>query len=160
MNSHEELLQRLFQCLNAHDHEGVAACYQEQATFRDIAFTLKGRKQIHAMWAMICLPDDKGTPSDIVATVEELTADGSGGRAVVVDDYTFRSTKKRVHNRVRSTFEFRDGLILRQIDQCSAVDWARQAFGNAFGTFLGIAGPVRRMLTMSKLKKAQPQAFE
>ena len=37
MHDHEELLQRLFQLLNAHNHEGMAACYHEEATFEEFA---------------------------------------------------------------------------------------------------------------------------
>ena len=40
MHYNEELLTKLFQCLNAHDHGGMADCYGEEAAFQDIAFTL------------------------------------------------------------------------------------------------------------------------
>lgn len=160
MHSHEELLRRLFDCLNAHDHEGMAACYHEQATFRDIAFTLKGRIQIHAMWDMICSPDAAGTPSDIVVTVEDVSANHATGKARIVDDYTLRSTKRKVHNRIESSFEFRDGLIFRQIDSCDAVDWAKQAFGPGKRWIMGHIGPLRRLGAMSNLKKTRSKAFQ
>ena len=151
MHTHEELLQRLFQLLNDHDHKGMAACYHEQATFRDIAFTLNGRKQIHAMWDMICSPTkEDGLVSDIVVTVEELTAIDSTGRAVVVDDYTFRDTGKPVHNSIVSTFEFRDGLIFSQNDECDAADWAKKAFGGFSGFIAGHVGFIRRGKAMKK----------
>lgn len=159
MLAHEELLTRLFQYLNNHDVEGMAACYHEDARFRDIAFTLEGRRQIHAMWDMICSVNDEGVESDIVVTVEELNANDSSGHAVIVDDYTFRDTKRKVLNRIESRFQFRDGLIYRHDDACDAVCWARQAFGGVSGFVAGHVGFVRRSKAMSKLKALRPQAF-
>lgn len=49
MLPNEQLLTKPFQCFNTHDHNGLADCYLDDATFRDIAFTLKGKRQIHAM---------------------------------------------------------------------------------------------------------------
>ena len=67
------------------DHEAMASCYHSSATFEDIAFDLRGVRQIHAMWHMIC-------ERDIRVTFEVLDADEHNGRVNVVDDYTFSST--------------------------------------------------------------------
>ncbi len=91
MHANEQLLTKLFQCLNAHDHGGMAECYHKNATLQDIAFRLSGRDEIHAMWEMICKDNSKGK-SDIQATVLRLKADDARGDSVVVDDYTFRKT--------------------------------------------------------------------
>ncbi|MCA9057542.1 MAG: nuclear transport factor 2 family protein, partial [Planctomycetaceae bacterium] len=149
----------LFDSLNAHDHSGIAACYHEQATFRDIAFTLNGRVQIHAMWDMICSPSEQGTPSDIVATVSELSANDKTGKARIVDDYTLRSTGRTVHNAIDSSFRFQDGLIISQVDHCSAPAWARQAYGPGMRLLMGYVGPFRRWGAMRKLKSIRPDAF-
>lgn len=37
--------------------EEPAACYHPDATFEDIAFPLRGKKQIHGMWHMIAETD-------------------------------------------------------------------------------------------------------
>ncbi len=159
MQSQEELLRRLFACLDAHDHEGMAACYHEQATFEDIAFTLEGRPQIHAMWDMICSPDEKGTPSDIKVTHEDPWADGQKWKIKIVDKYTLRSTNRKVINEIESTFEFRDGLIIKQTDKCHAPDWAWQAYGPGMRILMGYVGPFRRWGAMRKLKKFRPEIF-
>ncbi len=160
MHPNEELLTRLFQRLNAHDSDGMADCYHEKATFNDIAFTLSGRKQIYAMWDMICSPNKDGVPSDIKAAVQELSANDSTGRAVVVEDYTYRDTRLPVHNKIISTFEFRDGLIFRQKDDCDPVCWANQAFGGVKGFIAGHIELARRWKAMNKLKEERPQAFQ
>ncbi len=44
MHPNEQFLRTLFERLNAHDASGVAACYDEQASFQDIAFRLNNKK--------------------------------------------------------------------------------------------------------------------
>lgn len=159
MHPNEQLLTKLFQCLNAHDHNGMADCYDEKATFRDIAFDLTGKQQIHAMWDMACSDNKSGVKSDIKATVKELSANDSTGRVVVIDDYTFRDTGRKVHNPIVSTFEIRNGKIIKQTDDCDPASWASQAFGGFKGFIAGHVGFVRRSKAMKKLKAEHPQAF-
>ena len=150
MHPNAALLTKLFQCLNSHDSKGMAECYHETATFRDIAFKLDGRQKIHAMWDMICSDNERGK-SDIVATVQELSANDTTGRAGVVDDYTFRDTGRKVHNKITSVFGFKDGKIVTQTDDCDAASWARQTFGGLKGFVAGHVGFIRRRSAMKKL---------
>lgn len=159
MQQTEELLTRLFRCLNAHDPIGMAECYGEEAAFQDIAFILLNKREIHAMWDMICSDNKKRIKSDIEATVKELSANDSTGRAVVIDDYTFRDTGRKVHNQIVSTFSFQDGKIIKQIDECDSVSWGRQAFGGIQGYVAGHVEFIRRGKAMKKLKSERPQAF-
>lgn len=159
MQDNEELLTRLFRCLNAHDPNGRADCYAEDATFTDIAFTLRNKREIHAMWDMICSDNKERIKSDIAVTVTELSAGDTKGRAVVIDDYTFRDTGRKVHDRIVSTFSFRDGKIIKQTDECDSVDWAHQAFGGIQGYVAGHVEFIRRSKAMGKLKAERPQAF-
>lgn len=159
MHPNEQLLTRLFQCLNAHDHNGLADCYHEDATFQDVAFTLRGKRQIHAMWDMACSDNKTRVKSDIRATVKELSANESTGRVLVIDDYTFRDTGRKVHNQIVSTFEFSNGKIIKQRDDCNAALWASQAFGGFKGFLAGHVSFMRRYKAMRKLKEERPQAF-
>ena len=45
-----DLVEQFFDALQAKDRVAIAACYAEDAKFRDIAFELSGKKEIHAMW--------------------------------------------------------------------------------------------------------------
>jgi len=156
MHPHAELLASLFEFLNAHEHERMADCYHQHASFKDIAFSLHGRDRIHAMWEMFCTDNEHGK-SDISVTVEELEANDSTGWARIVDNYTIRDSKRvpkpRVRNPITSSFEFRDGLILVQKDDCDRVTWAKQAFGGVEGFVMGHCGIIRRCGAMSKLKR-------
>jgi hypothetical protein len=49
-----ELLETFYKSLKNNEHQKIANCYHQDATFTDIAFNIEGRKHIHAMWHMIC----------------------------------------------------------------------------------------------------------
>ena len=136
MHPNAELLQRLFSALDRHDHWAMAACYHPEATFRDIAFDLRGRRQIHSMWHMIC-------EGDIRVKFKVAHADDHEGRLRLVDTYTFgaiRLAAKRgrlVRNVVTCQLRFRDGLIIEHRNTCDARAWAKAALGGPIGFFAG-----------------------
>lgn len=138
-------IEKLFAWLDRHGHASMAECYQLDAMFSDIAFDLRGRKQIHAMWHMIC-------QTDIRCTVEDISADDATGRARIVDVYTFSNTGRRVQNRITSQFRFRGGLIIEHQDSCDPLQWARQAFGGIKGEIAGRVSFVRRRAATRKLE--------
>ncbi len=131
MHTNAVLLQRLFSSLNQHNHEAMAACYHSKASFTDIAFDLRGKQQIHAMWHMICQPDDH--TSDIHIMFNVIHADDRSGWVNLVDDYTFSSTRRKVTNVIDSHFCFEDGLIVKQHDFCDPRAWASMAVGGFSG---------------------------
>jgi hypothetical protein len=148
MHDNPLLLHRLFDALDHHDHRTMASCYHSAANFRDIAFDLRGKKQIHSMWHMIC-------DGDIRATYEVVDANDREGRVALVDTYTFGGAKdppkkgRPVRNVVDSRFVFQDGLIARHHDFCDAREWARSALGGSIG-FLAGRIPFLRSRTASK----------
>ncbi len=153
MHEHELVVRRLYDALSRHDHATMAACYAEEATFRDIAFALRGKTAIHAMWHMIC----QGDIRPVLITVE---ADQVTGRATLVDHYTFGAQKdpckagRPVRNEVESRFAFREGLIVEHHDCCDPWRWAAQALGVPLGF---VAGRVRFL--RSKKAKDKLEAF-
>lgn len=146
MHPHVLLLQRLFTALNRHDASGMADCYHPRATFRDIAFQLEGRDQIHGMWRMICA-------GDIHATFEVLFADDERGRVRLIDEYTFSDTGRKVRNVIDSQFRFADHAVVEQRDACDARAWASMAIGGISGFVAGRVGLLRRIKARRKLKK-------
>ena len=145
MHANGALLQRLFTALDDHDHPTMAACYHPDATFHDIAFNLRGRSDIHAMWHMIC------EDSDIRATFEVLHANDDEGRVALIDHYTFSDTALKVRNVIDSTFRFRQGSIVRHHDHCDPRAWAAMAFPSGVRGFL--AGNLRVMRSLAATRK-------
>jgi len=152
MHANAALLRKLFAALREHDHLTMASCYHPKARFRDIAFDLHGVEDIYDMWRMICT-------GDIRVKVEAVEADDRAGLVKLVDDYTIsrsRLSRKRhpVHNVIKSRFRFKDGLILRQDDDCDAREWARQALGHGpFGFLAGRIRLMRSLVAKAKLAK-------
>jgi hypothetical protein len=127
----------------------MAECYAPAASFRDIAFDLDGKSQIHGMWQMIC------EGSDIRATFEVIHADDREGRVALIDHYTFSDTKFKVRNVIDARFRFQNGLIVQHHDECDAKAWAEMAFHGGIRGFL--AG--RSRLVRSRAAKAKLKAF-
>ena len=145
MHPNALLLQRLFSSLDRKDDKAMAACYHTDATFQDIAFKLRGKREIADMWRMICT-------GDIHSTFEIIHADDKTGRVRVIDEYTFSDTGRRVRNAIDSRFPFRDHLVIEQRDEGDPREWAAMAMGGVKGFLAGHISPLRRFKARRKLK--------
>jgi ketosteroid isomerase-like protein len=132
----DELIQRFYAAFAARDGATMAACYTPDATFADPVFTDLRDGEPGAMWRMLT-----GRAQDLEITLAEHEADDERGSAHWLADYTF-STGRRVHNDVRATFRFRDGLIAEHRDAFALHAWARQALGPV-GLLLGWSPPLQ-----------------
>src|SRR4051812_33537271 len=150
MHPNAALLHKLFTALRERDHATMAACYHPRARFRDIAFSLRRRFWIHAMWRMIC----RDEVAIRVAEFEILAADDRAGRARILETYLYHSPgkpPKLVRNAIRSRFRFAGGRIISHDDDCDAKPWAAQAIGGRVGGFL--AGRIRLLRSAVALVK-------
>ncbi|HEX6388186.1 MAG TPA: nuclear transport factor 2 family protein [Solirubrobacteraceae bacterium] len=115
-----ELIERLYGAMNAHDGEGMAACYADDAVFEDPAFGELRDGRVKDMWRMLC------------ARAEDLTVDlreHDDASAHWVATYTFR-TGRKVVNDIQARFAFgADGLISDHRDDFDLRRWAAQALG-------------------------------
>jgi ketosteroid isomerase-like protein len=146
MNNNALLIEKLFTSLDKHDHQSMADCYHTDARFTDIAFDLTGKKQIHAMWHLIC-------EGNIHTTLISFDADEQKGKAELVDEYTFSDTGRPVKNTITSNFKFQNGLIVEHHDICDAEDWAEQALGGVKGFLAGKFGFLRGLTASQKLSE-------
>ena len=124
-------IRRLYEGLDQHDGEAMAACYHPDATFEDPAFGKLSGVEAGDMWRMLTRP-----PSDVRVELREHEASGGTGSANWIATYTFTRTGRPVVNDVRARFRFRDGLIADHVDSFSFATWSRQALG-APGLLLG-----------------------
>lgn len=152
MHPNAALLHKLFTALAAHDPLTIASCYHPKAHFRDIAFDLRGVDDIYDMWRMVCREE-----TDIKVDFDVVEANDRDGRARLVEDYRIGASNapprpgRPVHNEIESNFEFEDGLIRGQIDDCDPKAWARQAMKNRIMGYL--AGRIRLMRSLGARKK-------
>jgi len=122
------------------DAAAMNACYAADVSFEDPVFGKLAGDRPRAMWTMLC-----GTLRDFSLTYEILRADDLSGEARWIATYTYTSTGRRVCNHVHSTFAFRDGKIVCQIDTFDLWRWSAQALG-PLGTLLGWSPIVRRRI--------------
>lgn len=119
----DELIQRFYDAFTRLDGDAMAACYTPDASFSDPVFADLRGAEPGAMWRMLT-----GRARDLRITLAEHEAGEEHGSAHWLADYTFR-TGRKVHNDVRASFRFRDGLIAEHRDAFSFYSWARQALG-------------------------------
>jgi ketosteroid isomerase-like protein len=140
----EATIRRLYEALDRHDGEAMAACYAPDARFADPVFPELHGDQPGDMWRMLT-----ARASDLRCELPDARADAQAGAARWVATYTFGQTGRRVTNRVRSDFRFADdGLILEQRDDFHFWRWARQALG-APGLLLGWSPLLRKRVRAS-----------
>jgi len=124
---------RLYAAFERLDGEAMAACYALGASFDDEAFSLRGREQIGAMWAMLC--DAVKAKGRDVWRLEASAITERG--AHWEPTYRFSATGRMVHNIIDAEFEFdAAGLIVRHRDRFDFWRWSRQALGTP-GLLLG-----------------------
>ncbi|MBK9175871.1 MAG: nuclear transport factor 2 family protein [Flavobacteriales bacterium] len=118
------VIQRFYEAFVARDAAAMASCYASDARFSDPAFGDLDAAQVRAMWKMLL-----GRSNDLRVKHRVLTEDARRGTAEWHAFYTFSGTGRKVHNIIRSEFELRDGLIVRQRDHFDFWRWSRQALG-------------------------------
>jgi ketosteroid isomerase-like protein len=136
MSREVETIQHFYQRFAALDAQAMAACYAEDAEFADPAFSLRGRREIGGMWAMLCTAVAEKGRDVWSLQASDIRAEGARGFAHWEPRYRFSATGRLVHNIIDAEFEFKDGLIVRHRDHFDFYRWSRQALG-APGLLLG-----------------------
>ncbi|MBV2150000.1 nuclear transport factor 2 family protein [Sphingobium sp. AS12] len=150
MHANANMLNELYSALDRGDHPTMAALYHPEAHFHDIAFDLRGKRLIHAMWHMIY---DNG----IETKIESVEADDKVGSASIVDRYDFEKdlahgrAGRPVRNAIRSQFRFRDGLIIEHYDHSDPHAWGKAAMGGPKGFLAGRFRFLRSSVARGKL---------
>jgi ketosteroid isomerase-like protein len=123
-DANRELIQRLYDALDRHDGEAMAACYAKDAKFHDPAFGDLYGPEVGEMWRMLT-----SRAEDLDVELREHDADDQVGHAHWIATYTFTQTGRPVVNDVRAKFVFADGAISHHVDEFAYGRWARQALG-------------------------------
>lgn len=158
MHPHEELIRAFYAAFARRDAQAMARCYHPQVFFSDPVFPALRAEEAGDMWRMLL-----ERAADLEVALEEARADGEGGFARWTARYTFSRTGRRVENRVRAMFAFRDGLIVRHYDHFPFWRWAGQALGplgRAMGWFAPLKWKVRKdaATALEKFRFSSPPA--
>lgn len=142
MHPNAALIESFYQAFQRRDHAAMARCYGPDIVFQDEVFALEGWR-VAAMWRMLC-----ERAADLRIEYGDISADETAGSASWEAWYTFSATGRYVHNRIRASFVFREGRIIRHTDQFELHRWAAQALGLK-GLLLGWSPPVQRAIRKS-----------
>jgi hypothetical protein len=126
---------RLYDAFGRLDGVAMQACYADDARFDDEAFSLRGAREIGAMWTMLC---DNVRNSEAGRAAWQLQTHDLGEDRVRWEvHYLFGPQQRRVHNVIDARFDFdAAGRITRHHDRFDFWLWSRQALG-APGWLLG-----------------------
>lgn len=134
MNANEQLVNKFYKAFTQKDFNTMVECYHPEATFKDEAFDLKGKKQVGSMWSMLI---ERGT--DLKMEFSSVQANDLNGKAHWEAWYTFSSTGNKVHNIIDANFTFKEGKIFTHRDSFDFHRWASQSLGIT-GKLLGWTG--------------------
>lgn len=122
----KETIEQFYTAFAAKDPDAMVACYHKDIHFEDPAFgVLKGEKA-GQMWHMLC-NSQKG--KEFHVTFSNVTYQEEKGTARWEAQYEFSATGRKVHNKIKASFEFKDDKIIKHIDSFSLRTWASQAMG-------------------------------
>ncbi len=124
MSQNIELVKQFYTAFQNKDAATMASLYHPDASFQDEVFTLKG-EDIGLMWTMLC-----ARGKDMTMTFRDVTSTSPNQVTCHWEPvYTFSGTGRKVHNRIDTLMEFKDGKIWKQKDTFSFWNWASQALG-------------------------------
>lgn len=142
MNNNQALIRKFYTAFQQKDFLTMQSLYHPEATFSDPVFNNLNSAEVKAMWQMLLT-----SSKDLRVEFSEVTDAGARWDAW----YTFSRSGRPVHNIVRSSFTFREGLIFTQKDDFNFWRWSRQALG-MFGTLLGWSSVVKNKVRATARK--------
>lgn len=140
MHPNAELIARFYSAFADQDAAAMGSCYDPSVTFSDPVFPELDYPHVTAMWRMFC-----SGRSDLTVTFDGVHADDTRGSARWDAQYTFPPTGRPVRNRIKASFGFADGKIVRHEDRFNFYRWARMALG-PIGWTLGWTPIVRKQV--------------
>lgn len=142
MHPNAELITKFYTAFQKLDAETMASCYAPDVHFSDPVFTSLHGAEASDMWRMLA-----SRAKDFSLVFDGVEADEQTGKAHWVATYLFSQTGNMVVNDIHASFIFRDGKIVRHIDNFDLWRWSRQALGFK-GLLLGwthiVHGAVRK----------------
>jgi ketosteroid isomerase-like protein len=151
MNENKTTITTFYTALANADASRMSECYHPDVLFRYPIFgELKGN-HVFLMWKML-LESGKENFKISFSVVKSNTHVGS---ATWIANYRFSKTNNPVCNIISSQFYFKDGLIIKQVDDFDLWKWSKQALGIK-GMLLGWTGFVQNKIqqqAQASLKK-------
>lgn len=122
--ANEALIRRFYSAFSRKDGDAMASCYPADGVhFSDEVFPNLRGGDAGDMWRMLCQSEE------LTVVFSGIRADDRYGYAHWEADYELFGNK--IHNVIEARFEFKDGQIVRHVDQFDFKKWSSQAFTKA-----------------------------
>lgn len=135
MNTNQQVIEEFYSGFAAGNAKTMESCYHKDIQFQDPAFGILKGNDVIDMWEMLI----EKSEGNLKIEFSDVEADDLTGSANWVAEYHFGKNNRKVVNYIRSSFEFKDGLIIRHVDHFNIWNWAKQALGLS-GYVLGWTG--------------------
>lgn len=144
----KEILTKFYEAFKNHDAATMSALYHPDAHFSDPVFPDLNQKEVQAMWNMLIQRSEGNLDVDF----HSIAGDNQMAQCTWEAQYQFSKTKRDVHNIIHATMEFKDGLIIKHIDEFNLWRWSKMALGTS-GALLGwtplVKNKIRKMAAKS-----------
>lgn len=151
MADHNQLINKFYTAFAKLDAEEMASCYHDEIIFSDPAFGELKSDRAKAMWKMLI----ERSEGKLEIRFSNIRSDDRHGSANWEASYVFSRTKRKVLNKIRADFEFKDGKIVKHTDHFDLWKWARQALGLA-GLLMGFTAYFQKKI-QAKAKESLEQ---
>lgn len=149
MHPNAELINNFYTAFKNKDYKTMQSCYADDAVFSDAVFKNLNAQQVRAMWQMLVT---KG--KDLQLEFTNVMADDATGTAEWIATYTFSQTQRKVINRIKANFVFKNGKIIQHTDKFDFHKWASQALGIT-GKLLGWTGFLKNKVQAGAMKNLE-----
>jgi ketosteroid isomerase-like protein len=146
MLNNEKLIQDFYTAFQKKDFVYMQSLYDDDASFFDPVFRELNAQQVKAMWEMLI-----HAGKDLRIEFFDVKANEFEGSATWMAYYTFSRSGKKVVNRIKAKFKFKDGKIIEHKDQFDLYVWAKQAMGFT-GFCLGWTSFFQNKISQTALK--------
>ncbi|MBL6449056.1 nuclear transport factor 2 family protein [Fulvivirga sp. 29W222] len=145
-NSNTEIIRKFYDAFKMGDAETMAACYHPDVQFEDPVFRKLNGDEAGDMWRMLL-----SRAEDLHIEYFDAAANNDEGTVRWNATYTFSKTGRKVNNKVKACFRFKDGQIIEHKDSFNFWKWSGMALGPV-GFFLGFTPFLRNKVSAQTLK--------
>jgi len=141
MTANENTIIKFYNAFADADAEKMCRFYHPDVEFQDPAFGILKGAEVCQMWRMLI----ERNVGNLKIDFSEIKANEHLGSAKWIANYRFSKTNRKVVNSVASKFHFKDGLIIKHIDDFDIWKWSKQALGIK-GFLLGWTGFMQKKI--------------
>lgn len=126
MSQHTDIVNKFYTAFQQGDYKTMQAIYHPEIEFSDEVFPLLKGNEAKAMWHMLV---EGGKDSGLKITFKNVNAVDDYVECDWEANYRLSLTGRTVYNKIHARFWFKEGKIVRHIDQFDFYRWTRMAFG-------------------------------